>query len=438
MLSRLAIAFALLISGISLRTSFAQTTCPAVAPDSLTAAGQTLPLIRVGNTQIAPYPVATVTISPAGRGTVNVRAKPSAQAALVGSIPVGGTVTADGRNADGTWFHVQLADGGTGWASASVVKVDGDANTLSTRSGDDSTFPSGAGFALTASPDPNCPGSPNGVLLQTPDGTDSLILNVDGVALDLNKATVFITDDEQGLGIMVLQGSVQVESASSVTPLEAGVETHITRSADGRATGKPSDPTASDPRLIAQLPVAQLGQPVEAAPAATPDQTESANSGLSATSYQFAIDSSAPPTCISGELSADEVTQEGKTLIQNIPPWTTAVRFLQPGESIDVPVAGSGAKTVSAMAVDQVITLTVEDYGRKNLVAATQVSAGHYEDMHTAANGSRVGYRVEMISPTALKLTLVFTYRVTVTAGTSSSSRSCDDFEVYLTGTAQS
>src|SRR5262249_32147624 len=145
------------------------------------------------------------------------------------------------------------------------------------------------------------------------------------------------------------------------------------------------------------------------------------------------------PTCVSGELSADEVTQEVHALIKNIPAWTTSVRYLQAGESIDVPIAaGSGTKTVSATAADQVTTLTVEDYGRKNLMAAMQVSAGHYEDMHTAATGSRVGYRLETTALPTLKLTLVFTYRVTVTAGTSSSTRSCDDFEVYLTGTPQS
>ncbi len=378
MIYRLALVVVLMV-GFCFHAVRAQLSCPTVAQDALTAGAQSLPLILVGNARIAAYAFMTLPVSPAGRNTVNVRARPSVETALVGSIPIAGTLMADGRTSDGKWLHVQLTEGGTGWVSASVIQVEGDASTLPTRDSDDTAFPSGAGFALTVNPDPNCPDASNGVLLQTPDGTDSLILNVDGILLDLDKATVFITDDAKGLGIFVLNGTLLVQANSQVIPIAAGMETHISRSADGRATGRPSDPVASDAAVTAQLPITQLGGTAESASASGDNQVAAPEAAILANAYQFAIDGSTPPICVSGDLSADEAAQEGQILTQNIPAWTSSVRYLQPGESMDVPVLNGGKQTVSALTNEQVITLTVVDFGRETLVAATLTAPGRYE-----------------------------------------------------------
>jgi hypothetical protein len=74
------------------------------------------------------------------------------------------------------------------------------------------------------------------------------------------------------------------------------------------------------------------------------------------------------------------------------------------------------------------------------VVALTQVAPYRYEFFQTIDENS-IGYRVDTSSLPALTLTLIFNYQVTVSIGgesVSGGARSCQDFEVYLTGTPQS
>jgi hypothetical protein len=142
---------------------------------------------------------------------------------------------------------------------------------------------------------------------------------------------------------------------------------------------------------------------------------------------------------MSGEFSADEAAQEGQRLVQTLPAWAAPARYLQPNESIDVPVIRGGTQTISAITHEQVLMLTVEDFGKQTLVALNQVAPYRYEFFQVVDENS-IGYRVDTSSLPTLKLTLIFNYQVTVSVGgenVEGSSRRCQDFEVYLTGTPQ-
>jgi uncharacterized protein YgiM (DUF1202 family) len=54
---------------------------------------------------------------------VNVRSGPSTETQPVSSLAPGEEVAVLGRNGDGTWIQVQLADGRDGWISASLVEI---------------------------------------------------------------------------------------------------------------------------------------------------------------------------------------------------------------------------------------------------------------------------------------------------------------------------
>lgn len=56
------------------------------------------------------------------RGVVNMRSSPSTNAGLIFEIPAGVTMTVLGRNPEGDWYHVRLADGQTGWMFAELLQ----------------------------------------------------------------------------------------------------------------------------------------------------------------------------------------------------------------------------------------------------------------------------------------------------------------------------
>jgi uncharacterized protein YraI len=78
----------------------------------------------------APVPPPPPTLNVTAANQANVRSGPSTNVNVVGSLSAGETLVGDGRNADATWVHIQLADGGSGWVFAELVSLDGDINTL--------------------------------------------------------------------------------------------------------------------------------------------------------------------------------------------------------------------------------------------------------------------------------------------------------------------
>ncbi|HVU13752.1 MAG TPA: SH3 domain-containing protein [Phototrophicaceae bacterium] len=407
MLRKLALVLALALTGFAVLPGAAQATCPAATQTPVTVADQSVPVILVGNATLARIKVVLLPVAPAGHASVNVRTQPSSSGAIVTTIPVSGSLNADGRLEDSSWLRVELTNGGIGWVAASVSKVTGDVSTLAVLAASDTTPKTG--YTLMVSPDSNCADAPSGVLIQT---ADTLALSINGVSLTLNKATAFVSIANQALTVAVLDGTATVGAQGQTVSVFAGTETTVALDANGLASDKPSALTGYDATTVAQLPVTQLAVAVTAEAPLTADEITAKQSQFTEGTYRFVATGYA---CPSGGISAAEVQQEGKTLIQNVPPWTTTV---------------SNANNN--------VVMTVVDYGRTNHVTLASGAPGHFEDMHTAPNGSRVGYKLDVTAPTTLRLTLILTYKVTTTAGgVTTGGEACNDFELYVNGTLQ-
>jgi lipoprotein NlpI len=77
---------------------------------------------RVAAMDKAPSPdVAAATAKLYVRDKARLRAEPAADAAIVARLDAGMPIDADGRSVDGAWWRVKLADGRSGFISASVV-----------------------------------------------------------------------------------------------------------------------------------------------------------------------------------------------------------------------------------------------------------------------------------------------------------------------------
>jgi N-acetylmuramoyl-L-alanine amidase len=64
---------------------------------------------------------------------LNVRQGPGTDYSVIGDLKSGDDVTVTGRNAAGSWYQVSLPSETTGWVSAGLVKMTGDASSRSDR-----------------------------------------------------------------------------------------------------------------------------------------------------------------------------------------------------------------------------------------------------------------------------------------------------------------
>ena len=151
-------------------------------PDAL--ADQHVSILLLGDAALenavaaVPAAPAPPTLQITAGSRANVRSAPSTNAAVAGALGAGETVAADGRNADASWVHIQLADGGSGWVFAQLVSADGDLNSLDVTEGETAAVedaapvtPPMSSFALESSRgDSRCADElPSGIVIQSPD-----------------------------------------------------------------------------------------------------------------------------------------------------------------------------------------------------------------------------------------------------------------------------
>jgi hypothetical protein len=86
---------------------------------------------------------------------VNVRSGPGTQYAIVGSLPIGQSFPVLGQLAGGGWYQVSLNNGGSGWVSATVARLEGECAALAVVAA-----PANAPLAPTQPPAPTLPPVP--------------------------------------------------------------------------------------------------------------------------------------------------------------------------------------------------------------------------------------------------------------------------------------
>ena len=168
----------------------------------------------------SPFPTITVENGPAN--ILNLRAEPSEDAEIVGTMGWNESLVADGRSADNAWFRVQDEDG-IAWVFASLVTVveGDDPNTLAVL---DSPITQPFQSLILTTGTEFCGG---GLLIQS--DSDSLAhLEVNGVFITIARAALLLrASTETDLTLQVLNGSADLQSGGENVLAETGSEVHL-------------------------------------------------------------------------------------------------------------------------------------------------------------------------------------------------------------------
>ncbi|MFN8373077.1 MAG: SH3 domain-containing protein [Anaerolineae bacterium] len=228
-------------------------------------------------------PIPTLTpVTITANGSLNVRGGPSTNQAIIASLAAGDTMTAVGRNSDGSWLHIGLEDGSFGWVFAQLVTVEGDANALPIAEGDteivtpepEPVFGPMQSFYLNSGLDDSpCEEAPDsGILIQTPQGVGQIELLINEVYIRLGSTAYIQAQPSGEMVVSVVEGQGQVEAVGVSVNVPAGSRVRVPLDANGIASGPPIGPEPYVDAALAALPVSLLPQQISIAAALTEDQ----------------------------------------------------------------------------------------------------------------------------------------------------------------------
>lgn len=244
-----------------------------------------------------PAPSATpVLVQVTASQTVNVRSAPNG--AVIGALPGGQAVQADGQDTSSTWLHIHLTDGSQGWVAKQVVTVTGDADLLPVMTADDvsdqtsvstaqptdeappvpafgpmQAFYFKTGIGINDRPCVEAPDS--GILIQSPQGTVNIVLNMNGVEVALGSTVYIRAQPDADMIINVLEGQARATAFGRTIIAPAGTRLRVPLDANLAANGQPIGPEPYDNAILATLPVTHLPDAIAIAPALTEEQIES-------------------------------------------------------------------------------------------------------------------------------------------------------------------
>ncbi len=224
-------------------------------PDSLP--GQNVSVVIFGDVSLTSETDSTaspVQITGKAARNANVRSAPSTSGEILGGLVTGTPVTLVGRSAAGDWAAVEFAEG-RGWVSASLLRIEGDINSLPVvESLKQYTAPMQAFRFRSGIGDSTCEEMPDsGLLIQSPEGfTVNFLIN--GVELDLGS-TVLIRQGEGGATVFTnLAGRVQLTSEGVTVKVRPGESASVP---PGGVPGNPRPYTAGE---TSALPLPLLSQ----------------------------------------------------------------------------------------------------------------------------------------------------------------------------------
>jgi hypothetical protein len=225
-----------------------------------TTPGQNVTFLLFGDVQLTngvETNVDPITLEASAQGNINVRGGPSTDDAPVASLSGGETVTANGRNADGSWLQVALAGGSTGWVSAEVVSLDGDASLLNVIDPAAPPLnPMQAFYFQSGIGDAPCAEAPDsGILVQTPEGVSEIQFTVNDVNVVLGSTAYLQAQPGGDMTTSVVEGQATVTAGGATVTAPAGSFVTVPLDAQGRAAGTPSQPQPYDPAKMAVLPI---------------------------------------------------------------------------------------------------------------------------------------------------------------------------------------
>ena len=239
-------------------------------------ADQNVTLILFGDTTVenAAPSVAQVPVTVAINGNANIRQGPSLNTYVIGSASPGTPLTATGRLADGSWLRVRHPDGGVnGWVSADLLSTGDELGQLDVVEAGDGYYGPMQAFYFQNGPsaDDLCQKTPNGLLIQTPEGVAEVSFLVNEIDIQLGSTLYFRSQPGVAMTIAVLEGSARVTAQGRTMTLVAGAELSVPISDDLKPMGPPGSPRPYNLADVENVPIVLLPRQIDIAPPLIPE-----------------------------------------------------------------------------------------------------------------------------------------------------------------------
>jgi uncharacterized protein YraI len=229
------------------------------------------PIEATESSDATPIPQVALDLVVTGGSSINVRGGPTTNAGVVASGQSGVTYRVVGRNADSTWFYVELPEGGTGWMFSDLVSVTGDTSSLpvteaavvapasSAQSG--GSQGGAVSFYMTSNAnDSQCKRGPeSGLMLYAPVGYENLAqVTINGVNIRF-QGTLFIQAEAgASMNIYSVDGGGEVRAMNQTEYLYSNSRTTVLLDGDLNPASAPGDPENYDYRIVRALPLSYV------------------------------------------------------------------------------------------------------------------------------------------------------------------------------------
>ncbi|MGJ3240783.1 MAG: SH3 domain-containing protein [Anaerolineae bacterium] len=173
--------------------------------------------------------------------TVNVRALPTTNGRVLGSLQPNAEITATGRTADNQWLRV-IYDDQTGWIASFLLTGDESLeNLLIVEPETEQYGPMQAFYLTTGIGRPNCNEVPDdGMVVQTPEGVGTVNLAVNGVDVEMGSTVYFNVDEDRFLNVRPVEGAARVRANGMSRTSIAGTRVRIPLDETGEVNGEPT------------------------------------------------------------------------------------------------------------------------------------------------------------------------------------------------------
>ena len=220
-------------------------------------------------------PLATFVIT--ANGTISIRDQPMITADIVARMGLGDNVTVNGRTPEGDWLRVRIPNrNDLGWIAADVAPANSPLDALAIVTPETPFYrPFQVIEVATGSGDALCDGAPeSGILIQTPNTRTEVTLILNGASLTLS-ATVYVQNQPDGqLAFTVIDGQMAIALGETARFVPAGSRLMAPLDSDGMIAGLPDAAAPYNTAELAALPINNLPDRVQVAPALTQTELE--------------------------------------------------------------------------------------------------------------------------------------------------------------------
>lgn len=211
-------------------------------PDTLP--GQAVSFILLGDVSVDNAVPADQAVTPAanpiGLTTINqsnIRTLPTTNSNVVGSVESGSTLNADAINPTKDWLRVVFNDKTPGWINRSLIKSDGDLDSLPVFANDSKT-PMQAFYFKTGVGAPSCTTAPDALVVQGPDKV-AVDITANGANIRIGSTIALRTIEGNKMQVITIHGEAKVNGV--IIPI--GFTSTVQLSDDGKTViGEPSEP----------------------------------------------------------------------------------------------------------------------------------------------------------------------------------------------------